>query len=128
MGRRTVYARAYLDGGGRCAYCDVELHRCAAYGSRKFGLPEGTVDHFIPRSKGGGNSRGNRVLACSTCNEGKGATDPRDGEGKIIRWCQVGARLEEIASTPMVAVAKVKARLKAEFSMGNGGVSEVAAS
>ena len=115
MGRRTVYARAYLDWGGRCAYCDVELHRCAGYGSRKFGLPKGTVDHFIPRSKGGGNTRSNRVLACAGCNELKGDIDPRDLEGTVERWLHVAARLENIAATPIVGMKEVKSRLRAEF-------------
>lgn len=45
-----------------CEYCGVELRR----GHNR------TVDHLVPRSKGGSNAKENRVLACSFCNLLKG--------------------------------------------------------
>lgn len=45
-----------------CWMCGCELTRGTA-----------TVDHLIPRSKGGGNNQGNFKLACFTCNNKRGA-------------------------------------------------------
>lgn len=36
---------------------------------------EATRDHLIPRSRGGGNHIGNLVLACSDCNQARGAPE-----------------------------------------------------
>lgn len=43
-----------------CHYCKVELT-----------LKDSTVDHKIPRSRGGGNEDENLVLCCHTCNQDK---------------------------------------------------------
>jgi 5-methylcytosine-specific restriction endonuclease McrA len=43
-----------------CKYCGVELT-----------LETSTLDHVIPRSKGGKTEGGNLVLACKTCNGNK---------------------------------------------------------
>jgi 5-methylcytosine-specific restriction endonuclease McrA len=45
----------------RCAYC-----------GRKLQWHESTLDHFFPRSKGGGMHETNAVLACEPCNVAKG--------------------------------------------------------
>jgi hypothetical protein len=47
-----------------CHYCGVELDSFTA-----------TIDHKIPRSKGGKNNKGNRVLCCRRCNTLKGDMD-----------------------------------------------------
>lgn len=40
-----------------------------------------TVDHVIPKSKGGSNRASNLVTACRDCNESKGSLDkPMSGE------------------------------------------------
>lgn len=49
--------------GGHCAYC-----------GRLFASPlEMTVDHVIPKSRGGSNDKSNRLPACQRCNIAKGA-------------------------------------------------------
>lgn len=58
---------------GRCVYCGEQVTLSA-------GKPEpssATCDHFIPRSRGGKNGKGNQVLACYSCNQAKGDMDPR---------------------------------------------------
>ena len=65
------YKRCYVDWGGRCAYCNIGLPRIKWDGKVRAG-----IDHFIPLSKGGQNSRGNRVLSCYPCNLAKDDTDP----------------------------------------------------
>lgn len=58
---------------GRCVYCGVEVTNYP-------GKPQSTsatCDHFIPRSRGGHDGKGNKVLACHQCNQAKGNMDPR---------------------------------------------------
>jgi hypothetical protein len=52
--RSMIYKRD----GYRCQYCNV---------SRRL-----TIDHVIPKSKGGDDSYNNLVVACSSCNTKKG--------------------------------------------------------
>ena len=70
--RRAVFARD----DWTCQYC----------GSRS----NLTVDHVIPRSKGGGSSWDNIVASCAPCNRRKGDALPR----------QVGMRLLKQPRTP----------------------------
>lgn len=48
--------------GWRCQYCDVELD-----------LRSITIDHVVPRSRGGSTSWKNCVAACRKCNAKKGS-------------------------------------------------------
>jgi len=107
-----VYARLFLEWGGRCAYCDIELNRVKNYGARKYKQPKGSVDHFIPLSKGGKNHRANRVLACRPCNELKADADPRDEAGQVVRWVPVWYRLEAIAASPMLTPVEMRKALR----------------
>ena len=64
--RRKITRRAVLARDAwTCQYC----------GSRKSGL---TVDHVIPRSRGGKSVWENIVAACATCNRRKGNRLPRE--------------------------------------------------
>ena len=47
----------------RCAYCDKKLTTLTA-----------TVDHIIPKFKGGHNVKSNMCCCCSSCNKEKGST------------------------------------------------------
>lgn len=47
---------------GHCAYC----------GRLFLSLAEMTVDHVVPRSKGGHHTRENRLPCCNSCNATKG--------------------------------------------------------
>ena len=54
--------------GFTCAYCGKSSYEdCAKL----------TVDHIIPRSRGGGNVAGNLVTSCGLCNSTKCATELR---------------------------------------------------
>jgi hypothetical protein len=48
----------YKRDGNKCQYCGATKHL--------------TIDHIIPKSKGGGDSWINLVVACSSCNTKKG--------------------------------------------------------
>jgi 5-methylcytosine-specific restriction endonuclease McrA len=74
--RRAVFARD----GWTCQYCGSRANL--------------TVDHVIPRSKGGGSSWDNIVASCAPCNRRKGDALPR----------QVGMRLLRQPRTPKASV------------------------
>jgi 5-methylcytosine-specific restriction endonuclease McrA len=70
--RRAIFARD----GGRCVYC---------------GAPATSIDHVVPRSRGGPHSWDNVVSACRRCNHVKG--DRHIGE--------IGWRLGQIPRQPV---------------------------
>ena len=46
----------------KCAYCDKELDTKSA-----------TIDHILPKYKGGHNVKSNMICSCSKCNRSKGS-------------------------------------------------------
>ena len=71
LSRRAVFARD----GGRCAYCHA---------------PAETIDHVLPRSRGGGHQWDNVVAACARCNHTKGDRTP----------AELGWRLHVVPAAP----------------------------
>lgn len=61
---------------GRCAHCGKETKR-----SR-------TVDHYIPKSRGGGYDRKNLAPLCKTCNRERGSQEvnPREYYKYLSEW------------------------------------------
>lgn len=60
--------------------CDFTCQYCFS----KFPIKDLTLDHVMPKSKGGSNDHENLVLACRDCNLLKGATTPFfDKNGQI---------------------------------------------
>jgi 5-methylcytosine-specific restriction endonuclease McrA len=55
--------------GSRCGYCDSRAT---------------TVDHIVPRSRGGRNTWRNTVAACGPCNQRKGDRIPAEA-GMVLR-------------------------------------------
>ncbi len=68
--RRNVFARD----GRRCQYC----------GRTRPG-DELSLDHVIPRSRGGGATWENLVVACLECNQRKAARTPKEAGMALIR-------------------------------------------
>ncbi|MEE9514703.1 MAG: HNH endonuclease [Candidatus Brocadiales bacterium] len=68
--RRNIFARD----GNRCQYC----------GSR-FPTSELSLDHVVPRARGGEASWTNMVCACTECNKQKGGRTPEDAGLNLIR-------------------------------------------
>jgi 5-methylcytosine-specific restriction endonuclease McrA len=58
----------------KCQYCSKELESQSL-----------TLDHIIPRSKGGGNTWINLVAACKKCNQRKGDRTPIEANMRLIR-------------------------------------------
>ena len=68
--RRNMYRRDNL----KCQYC-----------GSKPGSEELTIDHIVPRSKGGKSSWENCVLACIKCNHEKGNKTLRNSGLKLLK-------------------------------------------
>lgn len=67
--KRAIRRKLYLSQRGRCHWCDKRIL-----------LQDATLDHVMPRSKGGANHQFNLVVACRDCN-GKRADDDPPGAG-----------------------------------------------
>lgn len=65
-----------------CVYCGVKL------GDRKghtvFTKTDFTLDHIMPRSRGGRNTWGNTACACAVCNRRKGSRTPHEAGMKLL--------------------------------------------
>jgi len=70
LNRQGVLARD----GSRCQYC-----------GRWFPSSQLSLDHVIPRSRGGTTTWENMVCACLKCNVRKGGRTPREARMKLVR-------------------------------------------
>ncbi|MGE5754213.1 MAG: HNH endonuclease, partial [Planctomycetaceae bacterium] len=68
--RRNIFARD----GNRCQYC-----------GKKFPTNELSLDHVLPRSRGGQANWENIVCACLKCNVRKGGRTPWEAGLRLIR-------------------------------------------
>lgn len=68
--RRNLFARD----GNRCQYC-----------GKRFPAAELSLDHVMPRSRGGGMDWENIVSACVRCNVRKGGRTPAEAGMKLIK-------------------------------------------
>jgi 5-methylcytosine-specific restriction endonuclease McrA len=69
LSRRTVLARDLYT----CQYCGAQP-----------GRSDLTVDHVLPRSRGGSTSWENVVTACGTCNRHKGNRTPDEADMRLL--------------------------------------------
>ncbi len=67
--RRNIFERD----NNTCQYCGKRLSKSDL-----------TIDHVVPRSRGGGDSWGNLVLACVPCNVKKGDKTPQEADMPLI--------------------------------------------
>jgi len=58
----------------KCQYCSKEDESQAL-----------TIDHVVPRSKGGKNTWQNLVTACKKCNQKKGDKTPKEANMKLLK-------------------------------------------
>jgi 5-methylcytosine-specific restriction endonuclease McrA len=68
--RRNIFARD----ANRCQYC-----------GRRFPTSELSLDHVIPRSRGGETSWENIVCSCVKCNVKKGGRTPQEANMQLVR-------------------------------------------
>ncbi|MCP4869033.1 MAG: HNH endonuclease [Proteobacteria bacterium] len=73
--RQVKFSRrmVYLRDGGRCQYCATALT-----------LKSFTIDHIVPRSKGGQTAWENVTTACLPCNQKKADRTPRQAHMKLL--------------------------------------------
>ena len=77
--RRAVLQRD----GYHCIYCGIQLGDSQK--GQTLTKSDFTVDHIIPRSRGGRNTWGNTACACPVCNHRKGNRTPHEA-GMPLRW------------------------------------------
>lgn len=78
-GRRGVLERD----GYHCIYCGIQAGETQR--GHVLTRSDFTVDHLIPRSRGGQNTWGNTACACPVCNHRKGNRTPHEA-GMNLRW------------------------------------------
>jgi 5-methylcytosine-specific restriction endonuclease McrA len=69
LNRRNIYARD----ASRCQYC-----------GKKFSTSELTLDHVVPRSRGGETTWTNMVCCCVICNVRKGGRIPKEAGLRLV--------------------------------------------
>ena len=82
-----------------------DAHKCQ-YCYEKFPHSKLTLDHVIPKSKGGDKSWGNLVTCCSKCNQKKGSKTPEEANMKLLR----------VPTLPRFNVLRTKPHVKIPFS------------
>ena len=70
LNRRNIFAR--------------DEHTCQ-YCGKRFPTHELSLDHVVPRSRGGGASWANLVCSCTRCNKRKGGRTPDEARMRLIR-------------------------------------------
>ncbi len=86
----------------RCFYCEGKISF-----DRSTGWLRATVDHFIPRSRGGSKGISNVVLACEGCNARKRDRPPSLNE--FLKWNDLAALWPHIKSVSFKALFPEKA-------------------
>jgi hypothetical protein len=79
-GSRATFAGVLRRDGYRCGYCDASF--------------AGTVDHILPRSRGGPDTWGNLIACCAECNCYKSDRTPEEA-GMRLLWEPKAPRHEE---------------------------------
>lgn len=67
----------------RCIYCGIRPGEVGK--GRLMRKHDFTIDHLVPRSRGGKNTWGNTACACFACNQRKGGRTPHEA-GMPLRW------------------------------------------
>ena len=91
LNRRNIFARDH----NRCQYC-----------GRSFPTSELSLDHVIPRTRGGKTTWDNLVCACVKCNVKKGGRPPREAGLKLI------TKPVKPRRSPVIAISLVDGRYK----------------
>jgi 5-methylcytosine-specific restriction endonuclease McrA len=74
LGSRATRRNVCLRDDNTCQYCD-----------KRFAYADLTIDHVIPKSRGGSNDWTNLVACCKRCNQNKGPRTPVEANMKLSR-------------------------------------------
>jgi 5-methylcytosine-specific restriction endonuclease McrA len=85
--------------GYRCIYCGVTAGE--SRGHRVLAKEQFTIDHLIPRSRGGQNSWGNTACACPSCNQRKGDRTPHEAAMPLL-WEPKTPRVDYLVASGSV--------------------------
>lgn len=88
--------------GYRCIYCSIGAGE--SYSGQFLTKSDFTIDHLIPRSRGGGNSWSNTACACASCNQRKGNRTPHEA-GMTLLWEPKTPRVDYLVATGEVPTA-----------------------
>lgn len=88
--------------GYRCIYCNTGVG--GGYNGQLLAKSDFTIDHLIPRSRGGGNSWSNTACACASCNQRKGNRTPHEA-GMTLLWGPKTPRVDYLVATGEVPTA-----------------------
>lgn len=86
----------------RCIYCGTRAGD--RLGSVVITKSDFTIDHIVPRSRGGRNSWGNTACACSKCNQRKGNRTPHEA-GMPMLWEPKTPRVDYLVASGEVPTA-----------------------
>lgn len=78
---QALLRRLMLAQKNRCFYCQKLMHQ-----ERYLDSLRATLDHVIPRSKGGPNDETNLVAACHSCNKRKGDLSEQEFRKRLTFW------------------------------------------
>lgn len=116
--QRRLLERLVRRDGDRCHYCrlitDVELDH--AHPRRQ------TIDHVVPKSKGGKDVLANMVIACNRCN-GEKANMPYE----MFRWYRHMVMRGHNRAELLCAIEQVSAEISAGVTI-SGGAADADAS
>ena len=76
-------------------------HSCCQYCGKQFAPSELTLDHIVPRSRGGESSWDNLVASCKRCNHRKGNRTPEESDMKCPAFLRNRAQYRAFASGPI---------------------------
>jgi 5-methylcytosine-specific restriction endonuclease McrA len=85
--------------GYRCIYCGITAGETR--GNRTITKEQFTIDHLIPRSRGGQNGWSNTACACPACNGRKGDRTPHEA-GMPLLWEPKTPRVDYLVASGSV--------------------------
>jgi len=112
--RRKFRQSIFESWGWKCAYCDKDLD-----------VKSATIDHIVPKFKGGHNVKSNMICSCSKCNRSKGSVlledwyNPSNSYyseerlGKIKHWIE-----DNSAAIKLVSSDKATPYITNDFYIG----------
>ena len=97
----------------KCAYCDKSLNKDSA-----------TIDHILPKIKGGHNVKSNMLCSCSKCNRSKGSHlleewyNPNFKFYQEERLVKIKHWMEQESSIKILSSDKSTSYITNEFTIG----------